>query len=560
MELGYHETLEDGSGAHGRAKMWPAHGQACRDVRRAARLRLDGSRIVSGCGVLPRRANGSSGLRTMTSHSNLQGEEGLATGTLIAGRYRVDRRIGVGGMGEVYLVQHVHTDERLALKLLLSTVISDATALERFRREARAPARIDSDHVVRVTDADVAPELGGAPFLVMEFLRGEDLDRRLEQVGSLPAREVVVLLGQAARALDKAHALGIVHRDLKPENLFLTAREDGTPLLKILDFGIAKFTSSATSDLVHKTATSPGEIFGTPLYMSPEQARGESNAISPATDVWALGLIANRMLSGADFWTATTLTSLIAQVVYEPIPRPSARGVQLGAAYDEWFGRCCARDPAARFPTAGEAVAQLAAALDVGDVPGIGRPSMPWSPESSSVPRATDASGESLSKTEVQLATSGALRGSADAPTSRSRAPALALGAVAVVALGAALWMRNSATVPEAERATGDSAAAASAGTPTGGDVPGTSAAVNAVPSAMGPIVAPVPLSSQTAAADAAVSASVASTAPSGARPAVGRPSLPTRPAPTASAATPPAPKPTAPPPTDSVDQLRYRR
>src|SRR5580704_15655299 len=140
--------------------------------------------------------------------------EGLSAGTVLAGRYRVERALGRGGMGAVYLVRHVRTEERLALKLIHASIAGNPELVERFRREARAPAQIDSDHVVRVLDADVAPEIGGAPFLVMEFLRGRDLEHEIAARGRLPPEEVVSYLGQAARALDKAHRLGIVHREI----------------------------------------------------------------------------------------------------------------------------------------------------------------------------------------------------------------------------------------------------------------------------------------------------------------------------------------------------------
>jgi len=293
--------------------------------------------------------------------------ESLGPGAIIGGRYRVERQLGQGGMGHVFLVQHVHTDERLALKLLRSTVVQDQATLDRFRREARTPARIDSDHVVRVTDADVAPELGNVPFLVMEYLRGEDLEHLSQRRVTIPPNEVVLLLAQAARALDKAHGLGIVHRDLKPENLFLTQREDGTPCVKILDFGIAKMTGGDVKDAGHLTTT--GQIFGTPLYMSPEQAMAESSKICGQTDVWALGLIAHKLLHGKEFWTAQTLTHLVAQIAFEPIPAPSANGSELGPAYDEWFAKCCARDIASRFASAAEAISALASALRVTDSP-----------------------------------------------------------------------------------------------------------------------------------------------------------------------------------------------
>jgi serine/threonine-protein kinase len=301
--------------------------------------------------------------------------ENIKPGTVIADRYRVVRQLGRGGMGSVFLVEHVHTDEQLALKILHAAVIADAVALERFRREARTPARINSDHVVRVTDADIATELHGAPFLVMEYLRGEDLDQRIERMGPLPPVEVVLYLRQAARALDKAHALGIVHRDLKPENLFLTQREDGTPCIKILDFGIAKITGEASRELVRAQATTTGQIFGTPLFMSPEQAKGESSKICPQTDVWALGLIAHRLLTGRDIWTAETITHLIAQIAYEPMPIPSEHGAPFGRTYDQWFSVCCNRDVKQRYASAGEAVTALAKSLGIAEaISGPGGP------------------------------------------------------------------------------------------------------------------------------------------------------------------------------------------
>ena len=292
--------------------------------------------------------------------------EAVEAGTLLAGRYRVMRPLGKGGMGAVYLVQHIHTDQQLALKVLHATVVTDQLALTRFRREARAPARINSDHVVQVTDADVAPELGGVPFLVMEWLRGQDLEELAAARRALPHADVVSYLRQVARALDKAHALGIIHRDLKPENLFLTAREDGTPCVKILDFGIAKLKESG-DEAGQLKATGTGQIFGTPLYMSPEQTKGEIAKVSPQTDIWALGIIAHRLLTGTEPWDATTLTALISQIAFLPLPVPSERGYGLGPGFDAWFARCCEREPQDRYPTAGQAIAALGLALGVAE-------------------------------------------------------------------------------------------------------------------------------------------------------------------------------------------------
>lgn len=295
--------------------------------------------------------------------------ENIKPGTIIAERYRVVRQLGRGGMGAVFLVEHVHTDEQLALKILSASVATDKVAIERFRREARTPARINSDYVVRVTDADVAEDLNNVPFLVMEYLRGEGLEKRVANLGPLPADEVVLYLRQAARALDKAHALGIIHRDLKPENLFVTTREDGTPCIKILDFGIAKITGDASRELVRSAATTTGQIFGTPLYMSPEQAKADSSKICPQTDVWAIGIIAYRLLTAKDIWTAETITHLIAQIAYEPMPVPSEHGSPLGRDFDAWFAVCCAREASARYATAGEAVTALAKAVGVIEMP-----------------------------------------------------------------------------------------------------------------------------------------------------------------------------------------------
>lgn len=286
--------------------------------------------------------------------------EALPTGKIIAGRYRVQQRLGEGGMGSVYAVEHVHTGQELALKVLNAKMVQDQIALERFRRESRAPARIQSDHVVQVTDADVAAELGGAPFLVMERLRGQSFDQLL--AGSVMTPTATLrYLGQVARALDKAHGLGIIHRDIKPENIFLTEREDGTPLVKLLDFGIAKLTEG--TDMSSKTAT--GAIFGTPLYMAPEQILGQPDRICPQTDIWALGVLAHRMLTGSEPWTAQTLPHLVAQIAYEQLPTPSQRGCDLGPGFDAWFARVCARQLEDRYSTASEAVSALANALGI---------------------------------------------------------------------------------------------------------------------------------------------------------------------------------------------------
>ena len=283
----------------------------------------------------------------------------LEPGRIVAGRYRVESRIGEGGMGSVYLVRHVHTDESLALKVLHAHVLRDESAVERFRREARAPARIASEHVARVTDADTATDLDGAPFYVMELLRGRDLERVLVEDGPIAPVLLVEVLHQAARALDKAHAMGIEHRDLKPENLFLTHREDGTPCVKLLDFGIARLGGVAVGD--HKTQA--GYIFGTPGYMAPEQMVGDVAQIGAPTDVWALGLVAFKLLVGHDFFAAATVPELFGSVLRGALPSASERGSTRGPAFDAWFAGCVAIEAGKRYPSAGEAAERLADAL-----------------------------------------------------------------------------------------------------------------------------------------------------------------------------------------------------
>ena len=285
----------------------------------------------------------------------------LPSGLVIQGRYRVEKLIGRGGMGAVYAVRHTNTGEICALKLLLPALAANPAACERFRTEARAPVSIGSEHVVRVLDADVSPELNGAPFIIMELLKGKDLGSELKTRGALPAGEVVVYLKQVARVLDKAHSLGIVHRDLKPANLIVTQREDGTPLVKILDFGIAKLLDqSGVGEL-----TQDGAIFGTPWYMSPEQARGQASKVGPSADLWALGLIAYRLLTGKNYWTAEGMAALIGQILYEPMVPPSQMSPHLGPRFDAWFARACAREVEARFPNAVEQTQALALALQV---------------------------------------------------------------------------------------------------------------------------------------------------------------------------------------------------
>jgi len=261
----------------------------------------------------------------------------------------------------VYEVEHARTGEHLALKVLLSTVEASPDALERFKREARASARIKSENVVRVTDADVAPELDGAPFLVMELLEGMDLEKAANASLPMPAT-VVGWLRQVAPAIDKAHRLGIVHRDLKPENLFLAHLEDRAPVVKILDFGIAKMAQEGTG------ATGSGQVLGTPKYMAPEQAAGNAT-VTPATDLYALGLVAYRLLMGESYYKDDNVMSILGLLLHGQLQLPSARDPKFGAVFDDWFKKACSRAPEGRFASAAVQVEALAEALGLPTTP-----------------------------------------------------------------------------------------------------------------------------------------------------------------------------------------------
>jgi serine/threonine protein kinase len=260
---------------------------------------------------------------------------------VIAGRYRVVAPLGRGGMGSVHEVERIGGRERLALKVM-ATARPSAQELERFRREALLTARIPSENVVRIVDADTAPELEGAPFLVMELLRGQDLARTLAQRGAFPALEARAILEQAARGVEAAHGAGIVHRDLKPANLFLHDAAEGRRVVKVLDFGLAR-------DLGGVGVTRTGDVVGTPQYASPEQIRAERGGVGPAADVWAFGILACEVLTGRRFWSEPSVADIIVKIVYYPMTPPSARFAELPAGFDAWFLRSCAQRPQDRW-------------------------------------------------------------------------------------------------------------------------------------------------------------------------------------------------------------------
>jgi serine/threonine-protein kinase len=293
-------------------------------------------------------------------------------GSIIGEDFRILAPLGQGGMGTVFLVEQLSTRSRRALKVMNREVVADARLRRRFEDEARAAARIPSDHVVEVIGAGVDAATG-TPWLAMELLEGEDLASYMFAQRALPASVAGTMLGQLCHGLGAAHAQGIVHRDLKPENIFVAKpRARGLPfMIKILDFGVAKFIAEAS------VAARTGAI-GTPAWMAPEQTR--SDIVTPATDVFPLGLIVFQMLSGKSFWLSdqkerVSVQEVMRELLFGPIPPASARARELPGAtpvdptFDAWFARCFAREPSQRFQNASDALAAWELAAGGGRVP-----------------------------------------------------------------------------------------------------------------------------------------------------------------------------------------------
>jgi serine/threonine-protein kinase len=268
----------------------------------------------------------------------------LVPNLVIADRFRLNRVIGRGGMGSVWHATHLGLDIPCAVKFIEGNYAAVPEAQTRFEREAKAAAHLRSPHVVQILDHGVWQ---GVPYLAMEMLEGEDLGQRLKRVERLPPKDLCVIVSQVARALTKAHSLGIVHRDLKPDNIFLV-RDDDREIAKVLDFGIAKLTGA-----VEGSSTKTGAMLGTPYYMSPEQAQG-TKAVDHRSDLWSMGVIVFRALTGALPFESTAIGDLLMRIIVGPIPVPSLGAPWLPPSFDRWWAKAASRDPSQRFQSARE--------------------------------------------------------------------------------------------------------------------------------------------------------------------------------------------------------------
>ncbi len=313
-------------------------------------------------------------------------------GEVIAGKYRIQRILGEGGMGCVVAARHLYLNQDVAIKFLQPAGAGDPQYTARFLREAQAAATIKSEHVVRVVDMGALDN--GAPYMVMEYLDGKDLGQLVDAQGPLPVADAVDYVLQASEALAEAHAAGLVHRDIKPPNLFLARRTDGSPLVKLLDFGIAK-----SQNPVNGSLTATGASMGSPSYMSPEQVRS-SKDVDARSDIWAMGATLYELLTGRPPFEAETFSALCAAIMVDaPAPlrklRPDAP-----AALEKVILRCLEKDPNKRFADVAafaQALAPFASPTAQISIERIGNLLSPHPRDGASSPRISLTSGAAAS-------------------------------------------------------------------------------------------------------------------------------------------------------------------
>lgn len=478
-------------------------------------------------------------------------------GQELLGKYVVKRVLGQGGMGVVVEAAHIALGHRVAIKFLLPEACNHPGAVERFLREARAAVQIQSEHVARVSDIGKLDT--GLPYMVMEFLDGNDLSEEIQARGVLPVDEAVKYLLEALEAIAEAHALNIVHRDLKPANLFLAKRKDGTRTIKVLDFGISKAVQSGELNL-----TQTSSMMGSPLYMAPEQIRN-SKTVDARADVWSLGVILHECLSGRTPFGGTTLSGVLAAIVADaPEPLENIRH-DLPPMLISAVARCLEKDPARRVQNVAD-LAQLVSTF----APAQAQRSLPRIAAvlGKTLPQGSEAGVHDLAATAAvasppitdtghtpkrvaqnsATAQTWAHTGSVPRPPRSSRATVVIAAAV-LVALAGGLWftLYNSDTATPGSAASADleAASAPSAATPPVATPPVAAPSVAVAPSS-----APAPTHAVAAENAPEESAEVSSPAPKRVAPQPAKSSTPRPKAVAKPSATPavspsPTPKPT---------------
>ncbi len=483
--------------------------------------------------------------------SNAEYPAPVQPGDVLAQKYRVERVLGVGGMGVVVAATHIHLGQLVALKFLLPEMVVVPEAAARFAREARNAVRIQNEHVARVSDVGTLE--GGAPYMVMEYLGGCDLSELVRRQGALPITEAIDYVLQATVAVAEAHALGIVHRDLKPANLFLADRSDGMKTVKVLDFGISKVTLDSTDAALTKTST----MMGSPLYMAPEQMRA-SRDVDARADIWALGVILYELLGGRTPFRGETMPQICAAVLAEPAPPLCNLRPDVPAGLEAVITRCLDKNPLQRFADVVEFASALLPFADKGSYAHAERASRLFAahgvrasmvdipqPASASAPTRrvsgvdAEATGVDADPTAITSGTVGSWSDTQPPMNSGSRTLVLALGALALAGVAGGAWfaLRSPATSASATPAATVSAIAPSAAPPTTAPPE-----PNVAPAAPAPANAPASASAVAPAPAPAPAPVVHVAAAPVARP-------PAKPKPTAVAAAP-VPAPAKPPPT----------
>jgi serine/threonine-protein kinase len=290
--------------------------------------------------------------------------EGMEPGKQITDNVRLTRKLGEGGMGSVWVAEHLTLHTQVAVKFMSLELAQDPGAVQRFTREATAAAQVKSPHIVQTYDHGLTPD--GIPYIVMELLEGEDLGHRIDRHGPLSPIDASTVITQACKALGKAHSLGIVHRDIKPDNLFLMAHADNDLFVKVLDFGIAK----KQADDFQFGMTKSGVLVGTPYFMSPEQLRS-SKSVDHRADLWSLSVVAYVCVTGQVPFDADNFAALCIAIDKGKCQKPSEIRPDLPHALDPFFEKALSPDIERRFQSARELADSFAIAVDAY------RPSMP---------------------------------------------------------------------------------------------------------------------------------------------------------------------------------------